>query len=59
MFDDPVLLRALERILAVAIGGMAIYFGYRMFLAVPDQRADGSTGGGRRRTDVGAVTHDR
>ena len=32
----------LERILAVAIGGIAIYFGYRMFLAVPDQQADSS-----------------
>jgi hypothetical protein len=41
MLSDPVLLRAIERILAVVIGGLAIYFGYRLFLAVPDQRADG------------------
>jgi hypothetical protein len=38
---DPTVLRAIERILAVLIGGLAIYFGYRLFLAVPDQRGDG------------------
>jgi hypothetical protein len=38
---DPIILRAIERILAVAIGGLAIYCGYRLFLAAPDQRADG------------------
>jgi hypothetical protein len=41
MWGDPVLLRAVERIVAVVIGGLAIYFGYRLFLAVPDARADG------------------
>lgn len=38
---DPFLLRAIERILAVVIGGLAIYFGYRLFLAVPDQQGEG------------------
>jgi len=41
MWADPLLLRAVERILAVLIGGIAIWCGYRLFLAVPDQRADG------------------
>ncbi len=31
---DPVLLRALERILVVLFSGMSIYLGYRLFLAV-------------------------
>ena len=35
---DPITLRAIERILAVAIGGVAIVLGYRLFLAVPEQR---------------------
>ncbi|WP_416139467.1 hypothetical protein ACM26W_03410 [Halomonas sp. HK25] len=35
---DPVTLRALERILVVLFAGMAIYLGYRLFLAVPTQR---------------------
>ncbi len=35
---DPALLRSLERILAVAIGGMSIVLGYRLFLALPEQR---------------------
>ena len=35
---DPALLRSLERILAVAIGGMSIILGYRLFLALPQQR---------------------
>lgn len=39
--EDPTLLRAMERIIAVVIGGLAIYFGYRLFLSIPDQRADG------------------
>lgn len=38
---DPMILRAIERILAVAIGGLSICLGYRLFLAVPRQR-DGS-----------------
>lgn len=41
MWGDPLVLRAFERILAVLIGGIAIWCGYRLFLAVPDQRADG------------------
>lgn len=35
---DPLLLRFLERIIAVLIGGMTIYLGFRLFLAVPEQR---------------------
>jgi len=35
---EPALLRSLERILAVAIGGMSIALGYRLFLALPEQR---------------------
>lgn len=36
---DPILLlRFLERITAVLIGGMAIYLGFRLFLLVPEQR---------------------
>jgi hypothetical protein len=38
---DPLALRAAERILAIVIGGLAIVLGYRLFLAVPEQR-DGS-----------------
>ncbi len=38
---DPIILRFLERILAVGIGGMAIFLGYRMFLKIPESR-DGS-----------------
>jgi len=36
---DPILLlRFLERITAVLIGGIAIYLGFRLFLLVPEQR---------------------
>ena len=35
---DPLLLRFLERIAAVLIGGMAIYLGYRLFLKMPEIR---------------------
>lgn len=35
---DPITLRFIERILAVAIGGIAIYLGYQLFLRVPEQR---------------------
>jgi hypothetical protein len=35
---DPALLRSFERILAVAIGGLSIVLGYRLFLALPEQR---------------------
>jgi hypothetical protein len=38
---DPITLRAVERILAIAIGGLSILLGYRLFLAIPEQR-DGS-----------------
>lgn len=33
-----IMLRFLERILAVAIGGLAIYLGYRLFSLVPESR---------------------
>lgn len=36
--DTAFLLRAIERLLAVAIGGLAIYLGYRLFLRVPERR---------------------
>ncbi|MEQ6888421.1 hypothetical protein ABE957_07025 [Halomonas sp. CS7] len=35
---DPITLRAVERILVVLFAGMAIYLGYRLFLAVPTHR---------------------
>jgi hypothetical protein len=38
---DPLALRAVERIMAIVVGGLAIVLGYRLFLAVPEQR-DGS-----------------
>lgn len=38
---DPFVFRALERIIAVAIGGLAIYFGYRLFLAAPEVHGEG------------------
>jgi hypothetical protein len=40
MIDDVIMLRAAERILAILIGGLAIWCGFRLFLAVPDQPAD-------------------
>lgn len=33
----PVLMRMIERIMSVVIGGFAIYFGYRLFLSLPEQ----------------------
>lgn len=35
---DPLLLRFLERLTVVLIGGMAIYLGFRLFLEVPEHR---------------------
>lgn len=35
---DPILLRFIERLTAVLIGGLAIYLGYRLFQSVPEQR---------------------
>jgi hypothetical protein len=32
---DPITLRLIERIVSVAIGGLAIFLGYRLFLKVP------------------------
>jgi hypothetical protein len=40
---DPALLRSLERILAVGIGGLSIVLGYRLFLALPEQRDSAGT----------------
>jgi hypothetical protein len=36
--DEAVMLRAVERILAVLIGGFAIYLGYLLFVRIPEQR---------------------
>ena len=35
---DPITLRFIERLLAVMIGGLAIYLGYRLFVKIPEQR---------------------
>ncbi|MCQ8106287.1 hypothetical protein NP590_19435 [Methylomonas sp. SURF-2] len=35
---EPLLFRFLERITVVLIGGMSIYLGYRLFLAIPHQQ---------------------
>ena len=35
---DPLLLRFIERLAAVLLGGMAIYLGYRLFRLVPETR---------------------
>ena len=40
---DPVVLRSLERLLVVAIGGLSIVLGYRLFLAMPEQRDSSGT----------------
>lgn len=36
---DPVILRAIERIIAVVIGGVCIWLGQRLFLQIPEQKA--------------------
>lgn len=41
MWGDPIFVRSIERLIAVAVGGLAIWCGYRLFLAVPDLRSDG------------------
>lgn len=38
MSSNPILFREIERIIAVLIGGAAIYLGYRLFLNVPNER---------------------
>lgn len=38
---DPFVLRSIERLIAVLVGGLAIWLGFRLFLAIPDQRAEG------------------
>jgi hypothetical protein len=35
---DLLQLRVIERVLAVIIGGMSIYLGYRLFIKVPRQK---------------------
>jgi len=35
---NPVMLRGVERIIAVLVGALSIYLGYNLFLAVPEQR---------------------
>jgi hypothetical protein len=35
---DEVMLRAIERLLAVIIGGLSVYLGYRLFLCIPEQK---------------------
>jgi hypothetical protein len=35
---DEVFLRAIERLLAVIIGGLGVYLGYRLFLCIPEQK---------------------
>lgn len=36
--DTAIQLRYIERLIAVLIGGLSIYLGYRLFLRVPDRR---------------------
>jgi hypothetical protein len=35
---DPITYRFIERLLAVIVGGMAVFLGYRMFLMIPESR---------------------
>ncbi|MEO1090301.1 MAG: hypothetical protein AAFX81_06700 [Pseudomonadota bacterium] len=42
MIDDPFILRAIERLLAVIVGGLAIVLGYRLFVAIPSAEATSS-----------------
>lgn len=35
---DPLVLRFLERLAVVLIGGMAVYLGFRLFVLIPEQR---------------------
>ena len=42
MILELALIRTIERVLAVMIGGLLVYFGYRLFLAIPGQSADGT-----------------
>jgi len=41
VIEDLIILRAVERILAIAIGGLSIWCGCRLFLAIPDHPTDG------------------
>src|ERR1700737_1004028 len=42
---DPLLLRFIERLAAVLLGGMAIYLGYRLFQLVPESKESSGRGG--------------
>lgn len=35
---EPITFRAVERIIAVVIGGLCVYLGYRLFLHIPEQK---------------------
>ena len=35
---EPIIFRAVERIVAVVIGGLSVYLGYRLFLHIPEQK---------------------
>jgi len=35
---DEVILRAIERLLAMIIGGLCVYLGYHLFLCIPEQK---------------------
>ncbi len=41
--DEVINFRAIERILAVIIGGISIYLGYRLFLRIPEQKEGEAT----------------
>jgi hypothetical protein len=48
---DPITFRFIEWLVAVVIGGMAVFLGYRMFLKIPEHRDSqvlGVAGAGRR-----------
>ena len=36
--DTAILMRTLERLIGILIGGLSIYLGYRLFLSLPDRR---------------------
>ncbi len=36
--DTAILLRSIERLAGIFIGGLSIYFGYRLFLRLPERR---------------------
>lgn len=38
---EPIWMRGVERILAVAVGGLTVYLGYRLFLTIPNKSSQG------------------